>query len=145
MTATVSSEMPMRAMVLRNPLVSAWTGWHDAAAPMKSKFERYVVLGNEGAQAIGYPDLGALWRSGYDMAPEEFAVEEEKLWQQVKPLYDELHCYVRKKLRDKYGDSTVSLASGLKAGFRARVHDNPENLPGQDPKKARARRAIMVG
>jgi peptidyl-dipeptidase A len=74
---------------------------------MKSKFERYVALGNQGAQAIGYPDLGALWRSGYDMAPEEFAAEEEKLWQQVKPLYDELHCYVRKKLRDKYGTAHV--------------------------------------
>jgi len=94
-------------------LVSAWTGWHDAAAPMKSKFERYVVLGNEGAKAIGYPDLGALWRSGYDMKPEEFAAEEEKLWQQVKPLYDELHCYVRKKLRDKYGAEHVPVHGAI--------------------------------
>jgi DNA polymerase-4 len=41
------------------------------------------------------------------------------------------------RMRDKYGDSTVSLAAGLKAGFRARVHDNPENLPGKDPKGKR--------
>jgi DNA polymerase-4 len=40
------------------------------------------------------------------------------------------------RIRDKYGDQTVSLAAGLKAGFRARVHENPENLPGKDPKKA---------
>ena len=39
------------------------------------------------------------------------------------------------RIRDKYGDSTVSLASGMKAAFRARVHENPENLPGKDPKK----------
>jgi len=39
------------------------------------------------------------------------------------------------RIRDKYGDTTVSLAAGLKAGFRARVHENPENLPGKDPKK----------
>ena len=45
------------------------------------------------------------------------------------------------KLRDKYGDTTVSLASGLKAGFRERVHENPENLPGQDPKKDRDQKA----
>ena len=40
------------------------------------------------------------------------------------------------KIREKYGqDGIVSLASGLNAGFRARVHENPENLPGTDPKK----------
>jgi DNA polymerase-4 len=39
------------------------------------------------------------------------------------------------KIRDKYGDSTVSLASGMTAAFRARVHENPENLPGKEPKK----------
>ena len=39
------------------------------------------------------------------------------------------------RIRDKYGDTTVSLAAGLNAGFRARVHENPENLPGKDPRK----------
>jgi DNA polymerase-4 len=40
------------------------------------------------------------------------------------------------KIREKYGnDGIVSLASGMNAGFRARVHENPENLPGKDPKK----------
>jgi DNA polymerase-4 len=39
------------------------------------------------------------------------------------------------RIRDKYGDTTVSLAAGLQAGFRARVHENPENLPGKDPRK----------
>jgi len=39
------------------------------------------------------------------------------------------------RIRDKYGDTTVSLAAGLTAGFRARVHENPENLPGKDPRK----------
>ena len=38
------------------------------------------------------------------------------------------------KMRDKYGDQIVSLASGMSAAFRARVHENPENLPGKDPK-----------
>jgi DNA polymerase-4 len=39
------------------------------------------------------------------------------------------------KIREKYGqDGIVSLAAGMKAGFRARVHENPENLPGKDPK-----------
>jgi DNA polymerase-4 len=39
------------------------------------------------------------------------------------------------RIRDRYGDTTVSLAAGLQAGFRARVHENPENLPGKDPRK----------
>jgi DNA polymerase IV len=40
------------------------------------------------------------------------------------------------KIREKYGqDGIVSLASGMNAGFRARVHENPENLPGKEPQK----------
>jgi DNA polymerase-4 len=39
------------------------------------------------------------------------------------------------KMREKYGDTTVSLAAGLNAPFRARVHENPENLPGKDPRR----------
>ena len=94
-------------------LVAAWTGWHAAAAPMKPKFQRYVELGNQGAQAIGFSDVGALWKSGYDMPPEAFEAEESKLWEQVKPLYDELHCYVRKKLRDQYGAAHVPAHSPI--------------------------------
>jgi DNA polymerase IV len=41
------------------------------------------------------------------------------------------------KLRDKYGNEIVSLAAGMSAGFRARVHENPENLPGKEPEKKR--------
>jgi DNA polymerase-4 len=35
------------------------------------------------------------------------------------------------KLRDKFGEAAVSLASGLKGGFRERTHENPAGLPGQ--------------
>jgi len=38
------------------------------------------------------------------------------------------------RIRDKYGNEIVSLAAGMKAGFRGRIHENPENLPGKDPK-----------
>jgi peptidyl-dipeptidase A len=83
-------------------LVDAWTGWHSIAPPIREKFRRYVELGNEGAREIGFSDMGALWRSGYDMPPEAFEQDTERLWQQVKPLYDELHCYVRAQLRKAY-------------------------------------------
>ncbi|HEY1696711.1 MAG TPA: M2 family metallopeptidase [Polyangiaceae bacterium] len=88
-------------------LVEAWRGWHAIAAPMKGKYARYVELANEGAKAIGFADVGALWRSGYDMSPEAFEADLERLWAEVKPLYDELHCYVRGKLQAKYGKEVV--------------------------------------
>jgi peptidyl-dipeptidase A len=84
--------------------LDAWTGWHDVAKPMRPLYQRFVELGNEGAKNIGYADMGVLWRSRYDMPPEAFDAEVERLWGQVEPLYESLHCHVRAKLHDKYGD-----------------------------------------
>ncbi len=89
-------------------LLEAWIGWHSVAAPLKEKYTRYVELANEGAREIGFADVGALWRAGYDMPPDTFSAEVERLWTEVKPLYDELHCYVRAKLRARYGKDLVS-------------------------------------
>jgi len=88
-------------------LVEAWRGWQSIAAPMRTKYARYVQLANEGARDIGFADVGALWRSGYDMSPAAFEADLERLWGEVKPLYDELHCYVRGKLQAKYGKAAV--------------------------------------
>ena len=73
-----------------------WTSWHDnVGKPMKGDFVRMVGIANEGAKELGFSDVGAMWRSGYDMPPEQFAAETERLWQEVKPLYMALHTYVR--------------------------------------------------
>ena len=88
-------------------LTEAWTGWHAIAPALREKYARYVELGNEGARAIGFDDLGALWRSGYDMPPAAFEADLERLWQEVKPLYDELHCYVRAKLQERWGKARI--------------------------------------
>ncbi len=88
-------------------LLEAWTGWHSIAPPMKDKFARYVELGNKGAREVGFADMGDLWRSGYDMPAADFEADIERLWQETKPFYDELHCYVRAKLREKYGKDKV--------------------------------------
>src|SRR6476620_5144021 len=45
-----------------------------------------------------------MWRSKYDMPPDAFSKELDRLWDQVRPLYLKLHAYVRMKLRQKYGD-----------------------------------------
>jgi peptidyl-dipeptidase A len=109
------TELLMRQ--LRNPdqLAEVWTKWHDYAVGMKADYARLVEISNEGAQELGYKDLGALWRSGYDMTPEEFEAETDRLWGQVKPLYDQLHCFVRAELNEKYGDAAVPLDQPIRA------------------------------
>jgi len=93
----------------RNPneLLDAWRGWHDTAAPMRKDYIRYVELANKGARELGFADDGAMWRSKYDMSPEAFAKETDRLWEQVRPLYLALHTYVRKRLRETYGEQVV--------------------------------------
>jgi len=88
-------------------LKRAWIGWHAIAPPMRERYERMVVLGNKGARELGFGDMGAQWRSNYDMPPEKFAAEIDRLWEQVRPLYVSLHTYVRTKLREKYGAGAV--------------------------------------
>jgi peptidyl-dipeptidase A len=88
-------------------LVDAWKGWHDAARPLRPKYARFVELANKGAKEIGFTDVGEMWRSGYDMSPVDFEADVERLWQDVKPLYDDLHCYVRARLRKQYGKDRV--------------------------------------
>ncbi len=85
-------------------LLDAWRGWHAIAPPMKPLFEQYVSLGNKGARELGFADMGAMWRSKYDLAPDAFSAEMDRLWEQVRPLYLALHAYVRWKLREKYGN-----------------------------------------
>ena len=84
-----------------------WAGWRMISPPMRDKYQRYVELVNEGAGELGYSDLGEMWRAGYDMSPTEFKGEATKLWEQVKPLYKELHCAVRAKLGELYGEDKV--------------------------------------
>jgi len=84
-------------------LLDAWIGWHKISVPMRQKYARFVQLSNAGAKELGFKDTGAMWRSNYDMTPDEFSAEMERLWRQVEPLYVSLHAYVRKQLIKKYG------------------------------------------
>ena len=89
-------------------LKRAWLGWHQIAIPIRKDYVRFVELSNKGAKEMGFADTGAMWRSKYDMEPDAFAAEMERLWQQVKPLYDSLYTYTRRKLSEKYGKEIVS-------------------------------------
>lgn len=88
-------------------LRAAWEGWHQVSPPMKKEYARLVDIANQGARELGYPDTGAMWRSKYDMPPDAFAKELDRLWEQVKPLYLSLHTYVRRRLREQYGAHVV--------------------------------------
>jgi peptidyl-dipeptidase A len=96
-------------------LLEMWRGWHAVGAPIRKDYVRYVELANKGARELGFADVGTMWRSKYDMPPEDFAREADRLWEQVKPLYLALHTYVRGKLREKYGADAVPEAGPIPA------------------------------
>ncbi|MGH9557285.1 MAG: M2 family metallopeptidase, partial [Terriglobales bacterium] len=88
-------------------LLEAWKGWHSISPPMRERYARQTVLANKGAKELGFKDLGTMWRSNYDMPPDEFAKEVDRLWEQVKPLYLALHTHVRASLAKQYGKERV--------------------------------------
>ena len=98
-----------------NELLRAWRGWHAIAVPMRARYIRMVDLANKGAREMGFPDAGALWRSKYDMPPDTFAAELDRLWNQVRPLYESLHAHVRAQLRKKYGGELVPASGPIPA------------------------------
>ncbi|MEE8371048.1 MAG: M2 family metallopeptidase, partial [Sphingomonadales bacterium] len=89
-------------------LLDVWKGWRTISPPMRDKYTRMVEIANEGAVELGYANVGDLWRAGYDMKADAFAAEVDRLWGDVKPLYDSLHCYVKDRLIDQYGDAAKS-------------------------------------
>ena len=88
-------------------LLKAWQGWHEIGKPMKPMYMRMVDIGNQGSRDLGYEGLSDLWFSKYDMPADDFLNETDRVWEEVKPLYDALHCHVRAKLNEHYGDDVV--------------------------------------
>jgi peptidyl-dipeptidase A len=103
---------------LRNPAETKeiWQTWHEnVGRPMRQDYTRMVEIANQGAKELGYADTGAMWRSNYDMSPEEFSAMYDRLWAETKPLYDQLHCYTRTKLNQKYGDAIQPATGPIRA------------------------------
>ena len=101
----------------RNPdeLLKAWTGWREIGKPMKDKYLRMVEIGELGAKDLGYDGLTDLWFSKYDMPAEDFLTDTDRVWEEVKPLYDALQCHVRDKLNEEYGNDVVPAEGMLPA------------------------------
>ena len=96
-------------------LKEMWLGWHAQSPSYRQRYAEFVALSNKGAKQMGYADTGEMWRAQYDMPPAAFSAEMERLWQQVKPLYDALHTYTRYKLRQTYGPDLVPLTGPIPA------------------------------
>jgi len=112
------SDIEAEMGINRNPaeLAEMWTSWHDnVGKPMRGDYAKLVEITNRGAVELGYKDLGAMWRAGYDMPADDFARMMDKLWSQVKPLYDQLHCYTRAKLNARYGDAVQPRTGPIRA------------------------------
>jgi peptidyl-dipeptidase A len=119
-------------------LLDAWNGWHTISPEIQPLFSKYVALVNEGAKNLGFDDDGALWKSRYDMTPAQFESEMERLWGQVKPLYEDLHCYVRGRLAQKYagkmkddGAIPAHLLGNMWAQEWGNIYDVVEPYPGE--------------
>jgi peptidyl-dipeptidase A len=113
-----NSDIEEKMGTVRNPeeLKEMWTSWHtNVGGPMRKDYARMVQIANEGAKELGYSDVGAMWRSKYDMPADDFTKLTDKLWGQVKPLYDALHCYTRGKLNQKYGDKVQANNGPIRA------------------------------
>lgn len=85
-------------------LLAAWNEWRSPARAIRESYQQMVEIANKGARELNYADVGALWRSHYDMPPDAFRDEYQRLWDQVQPLYNQLHCHVRARLREQYGE-----------------------------------------
>ncbi|MEQ8952803.1 MAG: M2 family metallopeptidase [Gammaproteobacteria bacterium] len=96
-------------------LLDIWVNWREVSPPMKELYIRQVEIGNEGARELGYDNLSTFWRSKYDMDADELVADADAKWEQVKPLYDALHCHVRDELNQYYGDSVVPASGPIPA------------------------------
>ena len=63
--------------------------------------------------SVGYEDLGAVWRANYEV--DNFEEQAENLYNQLRPLYENLHAYTRRKLYETYGGTYMNLRGPIPA------------------------------
>jgi peptidyl-dipeptidase A len=114
---TTLDDLEEQFVTERNParLQEMWTKWHDIARPMAADYAQMVTIANEGARELGYPNIGDYWLSNYDMPPDQMEREVERLWGQMEPFYEQLHCYVRGRLNAHYGDAVQPVTGTIRA------------------------------
>ncbi|XP_069883830.1 angiotensin-converting enzyme isoform X2 [Dipodomys merriami] len=95
-------------------LLWVWKSWRDQVGKtILPFFPKYVELANKAARLNGYTDAGDSWRSMYETPSLEQDLE--KLFQELQPLYLNLHAYVRRALHRHYGAQSISLEGPIPA------------------------------
>ncbi|KAM5273113.1 angiotensin-converting enzyme isoform 3-T3 [Ctenodactylus gundi] len=95
-------------------LLWVWKSWRDAAGrAILPFFPKYVELANKAARLNGYVDAGDSWRSTYESPSLEQDLEQ--LFQELQPLYLQLHAYVRRALHRHYGPELINLEGPIPA------------------------------
>ena len=87
--------------------LDAWLGWRRSAAPGRPAYRRVVELANTGARELGFADDGARWRAAYDLPPDALGEELDRVWNDLRPLYESVHCLVRERLGETYGTAVA--------------------------------------
>jgi peptidyl-dipeptidase A len=122
--------------------LAAWQGWHDnVGRAERDLFVQFVALANDGARGVGFDNVADMWKSGYDMPPDAFEAETDRLYAQMKPFYEQLHCYTRRKLNKRYGDAVVPKTGPIPAHLLGNMwaqswgwlYDELEPFPGEPP------------
>jgi peptidyl-dipeptidase A len=96
-------------------LAEAWSAWRKVAESMPGRYARLVDIANDGAREMGFANVADLWLAGYEMSGEQMQDEVQRLWSQVEPLYEELHCHVRDRLSDYYGEAVQGRDQPIRA------------------------------
>lgn len=102
---TLDPQITERFAVSRDfdELEHLWIEWHDNTGPfMRKDYAQYVQLMKKVAVGNGFKDAAAYWQK--DFEDERFEENVDKLWNDVKPLYDDLYTYMRYKLIEIYGE-----------------------------------------
>lgn len=80
-----------------------WKAFHDVAGkPSRKFFTKYVELVNKAARMNKFKTNAEMWLWEYE--DDTFEEQVNAVLDQIKPLYKQLHAYVRFELRKKYGD-----------------------------------------
>jgi peptidyl-dipeptidase A len=120
-------------------LIEAWEGWRTVSVPMKPKYQRVIELSNQGARELGFKNVADFWKSKYDMPSAAFEKDLDRLWGEVKPFYEQLHCYVRSQLNKKYGDTVApkegAIPAHLLGNMWAQSWGNIRDIVGVDASK----------
>ncbi|KAL7646406.1 UNVERIFIED_CONTAM: hypothetical protein RMT77_003319 [Armadillidium vulgare] len=89
----------------RNPeeLLYVWRAWREASGrPLRRRYLRFIEMSNKAARINGFKSTTDFWQRDYES--NNLNEELDRVWDEIKPFYEQLHAYVRRKLKERYGD-----------------------------------------